>query len=217
MTSIKCVVTGDGTVGKTCMLVSYSTNSFPTEYVPTVFNNYTKNLLINGKPVKLGLWDTAGQEDYDRLRPLSYTKADILLICFSVDSATSLANVKTKWVPEAQQYAPNAPYIIVGTKVDLRAKAAEQGYGGGYGGGYGNQGYGGGYGYDQYGNQGGYYDQGAGFVDKAQGQALAQQVGAVAYLECSALTQEGLKQVFDVAVRTAMGRQAQTGGCCTIL
>jgi len=220
MTSIKCVVTGDGTVGKTCMLVSYSTNSFPTEYVPTVFNNYTKNLLINGKPVKLGLWDTAGQEDYDRLRPLSYTKADILLICFSVDSATSLANVKTKWVPEAQQYAPNAPYIIVGTKVDLRAKAAES-YGGaqgGYGAGaqsYGNQGYGG-YGYDQgYGNQ--YYDQSAQFVDKAQGQALAQQVGAVAYLECSALTQEGLKQVFDVAVRTAMGRQQPNGGCCTIL
>jgi len=222
MTSIKCVVTGDGTVGKTCMLVSYSTNSFPTEYVPTVFNNYTKNLLINGKPVKLGLWDTAGQEDYDRLRPLSYTKADILLICFSVESATSLANVKTKWVPEAQQYAPNAPYIIVGTKVDLRAKAAESGYGGGaaaqggYGAqSYGNQGYGG-YGYDQgYGNQ--YYDQSAQFVDKAQGQALAQQVGAVAYLECSALTQEGLKQVFDVAVRTAMGRQQPNGGCCTIL
>eukprot|EP00475_Leptophrys_vorax_P013399 TRINITY_DN197_c0_g1_i1.p1 TRINITY_DN197_c0_g1~~TRINITY_DN197_c0_g1_i1.p1 ORF type:complete len:208 (+),score=48.74 TRINITY_DN197_c0_g1_i1:72-695(+) len=207
MTSIKCVVTGDGTVGKTCMLVSYSTNSFPTEYVPTVFNNYTKNLLINGKPVKLGLWDTAGQEDYDRLRPLSYTKADILLICFSVDSSVSLANVKTKWVPEAQQYAPNSPYIVVGTKVDLRTKASEQGYG--------NQGYG--YGYDQYGNQGGYYDQSASFVDKAQGQALAQQVGAVAYLECSALTQEGLKQVFDVAVRTAMSKQERDTGCCSIL
>jgi len=195
MTSIKCVVTGDGTVGKTCMLVSYSTNSFPTEYVPTVFNNYTKNLLINGKPVKLGLWDTAGQEDYDRLRPLSYTKADILLICFSVDNPTTLANVKTKWVPEAMQYAPDAPFIIVGTKLDLRGKAMDN---------YGQKGYG--------------YQNGYEFVDRASGQAIAQQVGAVAYLECSALTQEGLKQVFDVAVRTALERKQQPTGCtCTLL
>jgi Ras-related C3 botulinum toxin substrate 1 len=177
------------------MLVSYSTNSFPTEYVPTVFNNYTKNLLINGKPVKLGLWDTAGQEDYDRLRPLSYTKADILLICFSVDSQTSMANVRSKWVPEAQQYAPNAPYILVGTKIDLRNKSNQGGY---------------------YGGQSGYYDQNA-FVEKNEGQSLAHEVGAVAYLECSALTQEGLKQVFDVAVRTALGKKNQSQGCCSVM
>lgn len=187
MSSVKCVVTGDGTVGKTCMLVSYSTNSFPTEYVPTVFNNYTKNLLLNGKPVKLGLWDTAGQEDYDRLRPLSYTKADILLICFSLDSPDSLKNVTTKWVPEAQHHVPAAPFIIVGTKLDLREQS-------------------------QNGSQ-----NPSKYVSQQQGQQVAEQVGAVAYLECSALTQDGLKQVFDVAMRTALKFKHLKNGCCLIV
>eukprot|EP00475_Leptophrys_vorax_P010791 TRINITY_DN1735_c0_g1_i1.p1 TRINITY_DN1735_c0_g1~~TRINITY_DN1735_c0_g1_i1.p1 ORF type:complete len:193 (-),score=42.93 TRINITY_DN1735_c0_g1_i1:52-630(-) len=192
MTSIKCVVTGDGTCGKTCMLVSYVSNAFPTEYVPTVFNNYTKNLLVNGKPIKLGLWDTAGQDDYDRLRPLSYNAANIVLICFAIDSIDSYNNVKNKWVAEAQQYAPQAKYLIVGTKSDLRSQPPVT--------------------YDQYG-----YAYEVQLIEKDQGQALAVQTGAAAYLECSALTQEGLKKVFDVAVQVGLGPKGGDTGCCAIL
>jgi len=68
----------------------------------------------------LGLWDTAGQEEYDRLRPLSYRNTDIFLVIFSVDSDASYSNVKSKWVPELKHYSPDVPFILVATKVDLR-------------------------------------------------------------------------------------------------
>ena len=61
-----------------------------------VFDNYAVTVMIGGEPYTLGLFDTAGQEDYDRLRPLSYPQTDVFLVCFSVVSTSSFENVKEK-------------------------------------------------------------------------------------------------------------------------
>jgi len=177
---IKCVVVGDGTVGKTCMLISYTTDSFPGEYVPTVFDNYSAPMVCDGVPVSLGLWDTAGQEDYDRLRPLSYPQTDVFLICFSVVSPSSFENVTSKWCPEIKHHCPDAPILLIGTKIDLREdKEALQALA----------------------------DSSHSPIKREQGQKLANKIRAVKYLECSALTQRGLKQVFDESVRAVLRPQ----------
>jgi len=185
MQNIKCVVVGDGAVGKTCLLISYTTNAFPGEYIPTVFDNYSANVMVDGKPINLGLWDTAGQEDYDRLRPLSYPQTDVFLVCFSVISNSSFENVKTKWVPEIQHHAPNVPILLVGTKSDLRKD-------------------------DNTIKQLNSRQQQMVTIDQAQ--RMAKEIGAVNFLECSALTQEGLKQVFDEAIRAAMSQPNKPKG-----
>jgi len=110
----KLVIVGDGACGKTCLLIVFSKGTFPDIYVPTVFENYVSTIVVDGKSIELALWDTAGQEDYDRLRPLSYPDADVILICFSIDSIDSLENVEEKWYPEVRTFCPNLPVLLVG-------------------------------------------------------------------------------------------------------
>merc|ERR1712080_456550 len=116
----KLVIVGDGACGKTCLLIVFSKDQFPEVYVPTVFENYVADIEVDNKQVELALWDTAGQEDYDRLRPLSYPDTDVILMCFSIDSPDSLENIPEKWTPEVKHFCPNVPIILVGNKKDLR-------------------------------------------------------------------------------------------------
>jgi len=191
MKTVKCVVVGDGCVGKTCLLVSYTENKFPEEHIPTVFDNRSTCVLYENEPVNLFLWDTAGQEDYARLRPLSYPQTDVFLVCFSVISNASFENVKTKWVPEIQHHAPGVPILLVGTKSDLRTDKNTTAQ---------------------------LSQRGQKVVEAQQASQMAKEVGAVKYLECSALTQDGLKQVFDDAIRAAMEpRSKKKGSKCNLL
>ena len=111
---LKLVIVGDGACGKTCLLMVFRNDEFPPDYVPTVFENYVKELTVDDKNIELELYDTAGQEDYDRLRPLSYPGSDVILVCYSVDSPNSCDNVKERWAPEVEQFCPRVPVVLVG-------------------------------------------------------------------------------------------------------
>ncbi|KAI8879057.1 hypothetical protein K501DRAFT_325724 [Backusella circina FSU 941] len=117
----KLVVVGDGYCGKTSLLHVFQHGSFPEDYVPTVFENYISNIELEpGKTVELSLWDTAGQEEYDRLRPLCYPETDVILACFAIDQIQSFDNIKDKWIPEMDHFLYGVPRLLIGTKGDLR-------------------------------------------------------------------------------------------------
>jgi len=122
---VKIVTVGDGAVGKTSVLITYSTDKFPTKYVPTVFDNFSTDVMVEAKKVIMELWDTAGQEDYDRLRPVCYQNCDAFIVCYSIVDPISLEHVQTKWIPEINKFAPDVPFVLVGTKMDLREEADE--------------------------------------------------------------------------------------------
>ncbi|KAJ1344816.1 cell division control protein 42 [Batrachochytrium salamandrivorans] len=147
-------------------------------------------LNFGNEPYTLGLFDTAGQEDYDRLRPLSYPQTDVFLVCFSVVSPASFENVKEKWFPEVRHHCPGVPCLIVGTQMDLRDDSAT--------------------------------------IEKLaknrqkpittdSGERMAKELQAVKYLECSALTQKGLKNVFDEAIIAALEPPKKDKKKCMVL
>ncbi|KAI1869190.1 uncharacterized protein JN550_005820 [Neoarthrinium moseri] len=177
--SKKIVVVGDGGCGKTCLLISYSQGYFPEKYVPTVFENYITYPTHppTGKTVELALWDTAGQEEYDRLRPLSYPETDLIFVCFAIDCPNSLENVMDKWYPEVLHFCPYTPLILVGLKSDLRHKKTciEM-----------------------------LKTQGLTPVTAEQGMAVARKMGAQ-YMECSSKEMTGVDEIFDQALLTVVG------------
>ncbi|KAH9048369.1 ras family-domain-containing protein [Lactarius hengduanensis] len=117
----KLVIVGDGACGKTSLLCSFALGEFPKEYQPTIFENYVAEIRLDGKAVQLALWDTAGQEEYERLRPLSYSKSHVILIAFAIDTPDSLDNVTVKWIEEVRSICGSViPIILVGCKADLR-------------------------------------------------------------------------------------------------
>lgn len=147
---------------------------------------------MDGKNVQLALWDTAGQEDYERLRPLAYSKAHVLLIGFSVDTPDSLENVKAKWAEEARERCPGVPIILVGLKKDLRDDPLAQEE---------------------------MRKKSLKFITQKAGSDMKDLIGAKKYLECSSLTGDGVDDVFEAATRAALTtfEKGEGSGCCTIL
>ncbi|KAL9553209.1 Rho GTPase [Mucor bainieri] len=178
----KIVIVGDGACGKTCLLSVFCKGFFPAgDYIPTIFDNSVKDVVVDSQPVVAELWDTAGQEDFDRLRTLSYPDSDVVLIAFSVDIPESLENISEKWMPEVKRYCPGLPVLLVGCKTDLRK--------------------------DQRTIQE-LEKQSLKPITTHQGAEAARRVGAYKYVECSAKLEQGVDEVFSSAIRSTMKKSS---------
>ncbi|XP_044296862.1 rho-related GTP-binding protein RhoF isoform X2 [Varanus komodoensis] len=167
----------------------------PQQYAPSVFEKYSTSVLVGKKEVTLHLYDTAGQEDYDRLRPLSYQNTNVVLICYDVMNPTSFDNVLIKWSHEVNHFCRGIPIVLVGCKTDLRKdkeqlrklRSTQQEP-----------------------------------ITYSQGEEACRQMKADAYLECSAKFRENIEAVFKETATIALNamkkakRQAKSKPC-TIL
>ncbi|PRP88657.1 putative RAC GTPase [Planoprotostelium fungivorum] len=181
---VKITVVGDSEVGKTCLCISYATNSFPTEYVPTVFDNYNTKAVIEGNPMDILIFDTAGDAEYDSIRSLNYSGTDVFLICFSVLSTQSAEGVIKKWAEEVRGKCPDANIILIGTKCDMRSDATAV--------------------TDSTTVSALKNTTGMEPISKEQGTQLAEVIGAQKFMECSALTGMGLSAIFEESIKLVL-------------
>ena len=193
---LKCVVVGNAGVGKTCLLISYTSNTFPSpdEFIPTILDDYAANVMVDNKKVMLSVWDTPcpAYSGFTRIRVSAYPNTDVFLLCFSVISPASYENVRRRWASEIRHYCPTTKCLVVGTKIDLRDDAA---------------------------TLQSLKEKNEEPISSQMGDQLANDIGAVKYMECSALTQKGLKDVFDEGIRAGLKKKKSGGkrGGCIIL
>jgi len=188
----KVVLLGDGASGKTSLLNVFTRGYFPTVYEPTVFENYVHDVYVDGKYVELSLWDTAGQEEFDRLRSLSYDNTHAIMLCFSVDSPQSLENVETKWKNEIEENCPGVRIVLVALKCDLRENQEDEET----------------------------TEPKRPLIEYKQGLQVAQNIKALRYLECSAMKNRGVKEAFNEAAKVALSVKNpddKAGSKCVIM
>ncbi|KAJ3249000.1 GTP-binding protein Rho1 [Chytriomyces hyalinus] len=179
----KIVIVGDGAAGKTSLLIVFTSGNFPVNHIPTVFDNHLVDVFLDNQVIQLALWDTAGQEDYARLRPLSYPGTDCLLVCFAIDNPASFDNVDLQWRGELSHYCPRVPFLLIGCKTDLRQNPETIAH---------------------------LASQGKTPITYVQGVSMAQRIGAWRYMECSAMLNEGVSDVFEYSTRAACWQMNQT-------
>ncbi|KAK4444564.1 P-loop containing nucleoside triphosphate hydrolase protein [Podospora aff. communis PSN243] len=175
----KLVVVGDHETMKTAMLISYAHKALPSEYVPTVFDNYSVTITVDKIKYSLGLWDTAGQESYSpRLRSLSYPQTDVFLVLARIGLPATFHNVKRLWIPEITESCPRVPFIVVGIRSNDEEELLQKAW------------------LQKHPDKPHQYTK--------MGQEIADEFGAVKYVECNIHTQQDLKNVFDEAIRAAI-------------
>ena len=205
MKHVKCVVVGDGSVEKVCLCWAYTDDPFKyDEYIPTVFSDYSAEVMVAGQQIEFQLVNTSGSEELE-LRSLYYVGTDVFVLCFSLVSPVSLQMVESLWVPEIKKYCPNTPYILAGLKSDLRDQ------------------------YEEHADE--FRAEGMEPVSTEEGEKMMRRVRALAYVECSAKLQYNVKEVFETAIKVVLDPPARPlvlsstkdtesedgGNCCGVM
>lgn len=197
----KLVLLGDGACGKTSLLNVFTRGYFPTVYEPTVFENYVHDIFVDNVHIELSLWDTAGQEEFDRLRSLSYDDTDLIMLCYSVDSKDSLENVESKWQSEIADNCPGVKIVLVALKCDLREAVEEDEDGAGV-----------------TNTEDGAPREKKPMISYDQGLEVARRIKASRYLECSAMRNRGVNEAFTEAARVALlVKKDREDSKCTVM
>ena len=174
------MIRGDGGIGKTCLVMTYLTGKFPTEYVPTSYSPAESIVKVEGergeaKVVSINVVDTAGREEYPRLIQLQYPMVDLFILAFALDSPTSFANTSQRWMPDIR-HSSQAPVVLVGTKLDVRNR------------------------WESLDRRPAHLSNSSPPIRADQGLKLAKQIGALAYFECSAAEMIGVEKIFQESI-----------------
>ncbi|XP_013136743.1 PREDICTED: uncharacterized protein LOC106101917 [Papilio polytes] len=167
---IKCVLVGDGAVGKSSLIAAYAQDTFREDYQPTAYDTFNVVVDVDDRPVCVEICDTAGQDSMSELRALCYPGTDVLMLCFSVVRPETFRSVAERWTRAVASV--NAPLVLVGTQSDLATddKVIQ-----------------------------GLKAIGEHAVTEMEARALATKINAV-YVETSAKTRKQLKDAFDAAI-----------------
>lgn len=192
---VKCVFLGDNNTGKTCLLLQlcYSSNTLSRKQVESFTSAYIANIDMNGKIYQLELWDSESQQDKDAARQKNYPETDVFCLCFSIADLESFRNAERKWFREVRLFAPKAPIVLIGTKLDLRDEYKKRGKG----------------------EDG---QRPTEMVTHKEAKKMARKMGALKYIECSALKQKGHIEVLNEAVTAVITKSTKKGkGTCVVL
>ena len=183
---IKCVVVGDNTVGKTCLLLqmSYTANTISRSQLESFASTYIAKLNVNGKVYQLELLEAECTDSKETNRSVAYEDTDVFCLCFSVADRESFLSIKEKWHREIKQFSPHSPIVLVGTKVDLRDSDLETSK-----------------------------KNEVVAVSFKEGKKLAKRIGARKYVECSALKQRGYSEVFNEAIKAVISSTTKKSKC----
>lgn len=173
--------------------MTFINNTFPSEYIPSVFDLTWTSLIVDGMPVELHCTDThtfgTAEEDKHNLRPLARPQVDVFLLCFDVTRPSTLQSVRVKWNEKLKNEFLSVPVVLVGTKIDLRDDERVVGE---------------------------LEKQGLLPVSHAQGVEMQQEINASSYVECSSLKHQNLRVVFEEAAKASMCQSHKTQKCSVV-